>query len=462
MSGVLEFQQQILKENALNHAVSQPVYVTKVEVNGGNNFSRQFFSKLLAPLVEQSDYTLNQLLGNVGECKENLAKTQVFSKISPSLHIDYTHPTPSAKSYNKDKSLLTKVVFDLEANEQKIGEASLCFNSEENLAVNLGYSNNNFNRNAELVQIGINYSPYKPYEHLILKIRMESALRDPSFKFVAELFNTHENNQVWSNSGRYLGGLMGINYVNSKNNLSFFNGIALNRRTLYGFDDELALSKSKNYEGDFLKSSIVTKLVHRCHEDQQSVLPRIGSTFSVSNEIASEQDQLNLNRGNANWIKTSALFEAYKSFGCNTYTAHFFGEGGNISTSDPSRIHVSDLFYQGGFNSFPGFSRNGVDVNGATQYYKIGATLYSRLPNAKKIENDVNPLRCYVTGMVGNVSDNIWRDSGVISSGVGLRYFNKSVKVDAGYYLALRLNSEHDIGVKDGFLFEVSISGVTE
>lgn len=463
MSGITEFQYEILKLNSLNNANSQPVYVTKVEVNGGNNFSRQFFSKLLAPVVENSDYTLAQLLAHVNEAKDNLTKTQVFSKVVPSLHIDYTHPTPKAKSYNKDQSLLTNVVFDIESNEQKRGEVYLDFNTEDNLAVNLGYFNNNFNRNAELVQIGINYRPYKPSEHLILKIRMDSSLRDPSFKFVTELYNTHENNQLWQHgSSKSLGGLIGVIYANARNTMTIFNGLGLNRRTLYDFDETEALAAAKRFSGDFLKSSIVTKLTYSSFGSEEPTLPSNGMKFSASNEIVSEQDQLNLNRKSASWIKSSANFDLYKSFGNGTYTTHFFGEGGNVSSPDASRVHVSDLFYLGGFGSLPGFSRNSVNVNGGTQYYKVGSTLYSRLPFANKLEHDKNPLRCFVTGMVGNVSDNLFKDSGVASTGVGLRYFNRWVKLDAGYYLALRLNSEHDIGVRDGFQFEISIGGASQ
>lgn len=463
MSGTLDFQHEILKQNSLNNAHSQPVYVTKVEVNGGNNFSRQFFGKLLAPVAEKSDYTLAQLLAQVNECRDNLQKTRVFLSIVPSLHIDYTHPTPSTKSYNLDKSLLTKVVFDLEGNEQKVGEVSLGFNTEENLAVNLGYFNNNFNRNAELVQIDVNYRPYKPSEHLTLNISLESALKDPSFKFVTNLYNTHENNQTWqSSSAKSLGGLIGIKYNNTKNTMSLFTGLGLRRRSLYDIDEQSASSAVKSFLGDFLKSSFVSELKYCTLNYDGSSLPSSGAKFSISSEFVSEQNQKNLNQKPAGWFKMTSAIEIYKSFGNDTYTSNLFAEAGNISSTDSSRVHVTDLFYLGGFGSFPGFSRNSVQVNGGTQFYKAGATLYSRLPFAKKIDNDVNPLRCFVTGMVGNVSDNVMKESGVFSTGVGLRYFNKWVKLDAGYYLALRLDSEHDIGVRDGFQFEVSIGGVSQ
>lgn len=463
MSGALDFQHEITKQNSLNNAYSQPVYVTKVEVNGGNNFSRQFFAKLLAPVAEKSDYTLAQLLAQVNKCRDNLTKTRVFLNIVPSLHIDYTHPVPSAKSYNLDKSLLTKVVFDLEGNEERIGEVSLGFNTEENLAVNLGYFNNNFNRNAELVQIDVNYRPYKPSEHLILRIRLESALRDPSFKFVTDLYNNHENNQSWqSSSAKSLGGLIGIKYSNTKNTMALFTGLGLRRRCLYDFDEQNTSSRVKSFGGDYLKSSLVNELKYSTVDYLGSALPSCGASLSISNEIASEQNQQNLYQKPASWIKLTSALDIYKSFGNNTYTTNLFAEVGNISSADSSRVHVTDLFYLGGFGSFPGFSRNSVQVNGGTQFYKAGATLYSRLPFAKKIDNDVNPLRCFVTGMVGNVSDNILKESGVFSTGVGLRYFNKWVKLDAGYYLALRFDSEHDIGVRDGFQFEVSIGGVSQ
>lgn len=462
MSSTSELQQKILKENALIDSYSQPVYVTKVEVNGGDNFSRPFFNKLLAPVIQQSDYTLAQLLTHVDQCRKNLLKSHVFSKIDSSLDIDYTQPQPSVKRYNLDKSLLTKIVFDLEPDEQKTGVVAFDFNTEENLAVGLGYSDNNFDGNAELVQIGIDYRPYKPSEHLFLKIHIESALSNPSYRFISEFYNTNESNQLWlHNSSKSLGGLFGIRYVDDVNSLDVFNGLSFSRRSIFDVNDQEASKTAKSFEGDFFKLSLLSKMSFSTLHSQKSTLPPCGSRLILSNEFVSEQPQQKFDQTPTYWMKFSALFETFKSFGNKTYTSHFFSEVGAIKSGQPNRVHISDRFYLGGFGSFPGFSRNGVQINGGMHFYKLGATLYSRLPNAKKLTNDVNPLRCYVTAMVGNVFDSVIKESGVVSTGVGLRYFSKSVRLDAGYYLALRLNSDHDIGVKDGFQLEVSIGGTS-
>ena len=455
MGSTVDFRREVLRQNALDNARSQPVYVTKVEVNGGSGFSELFFRKLLAPVAERSDYTLAQLIAHVNQCRAKLSRTGVFLSITPSLHIDYAHTTPTARSYNLDKSLLTKVVFDVDAAEQKLGTATLAFNTEENLTVRMGYCNNNFNCNAELVHIDVDYRPYKPFEHLVLHVRFLSPLRDPSFRFVTELYNAHENTQLWlSDAFKMLTGRMGISYANFQDNFSLFFGLAMGRRSANTTDND-AFPK----RGDSVKSSVVSKVCYSTLRHAESALPCGGTSVVLFSEIASDQAP---HQSPVNWVKTSAALDAYRSFSNATYTTHVFAEGGAICSAGPARVRRSELFFLGGLGSFPGFAKNGVQVNGATQYYKVGATLYSRLPCAKKIDNDVSPLRCFVTGMVGKVSENVARDSGVFSTGVGLRYFNKWVHLNAGYYLASRLDSDHDIGVRDGFQFEVSIAGANQ
>lgn len=458
---------QILKQDAFEDLKTKPVYLAKVEVNGGDRFTREFFNKLLTPLVEQSDYTFSQLLEKADQSYVNLEKTQVFKQISPSFHIDYILPVPEKPSYNIEKPIVAKVIFDLEPAEISAGEASLGFNSEDNLVVDLGYVNNNFNHNAELVNIGVNYRPYKPSEHLVSTMRVVSNLRNPTFKFILDLYNSHDNNQLWQqNSSRATGGVIGVSWLNLANTFSVFNGLALTKRTIYDIDDG-AQDSLKVFGGDYLKSSIVSRLAYSNvgHLGSSHSFPASGISATLSNEICLDQEQEVTTNNLTVFVKTATTFNLYKSFLNNALTAHFFKEAGAIYTSSTSGsgIHLADRFYLGGFSSFRGFARNSVNEQGGSQFYKAGLTLYSKLPTLipDKYAVEPNPLRLYATGAVGSVGDNVFKDDGVFSAGVGLKFFNKWAHLDAGYYVSQRLNSSNTYGVRDGFQLEISLGGTT-
>lgn len=455
-----DFLTRILKQEVLLKPSTQPVHLTSVEVTGGDNFSRQFFSKLLTPLVENSDYTLSQLLENVEQSYTNLQKTNVFRHIDASLHVDYLHPSPEKafKLYNKDKLIPTRVVFDLDALDVSAGEASLGFNTEDNLVVNLGYMNNNFNHNAELVKIGVNYRPYKPSEHLVSTMRLESNLRNPAFKFVLDLYNSHDNNQAWQqNSSKATGGVIGVLYLNLAKTLSVFNGLALTKRTIYDIDDG-ANDSLKIFAGDYLKSLIVSRAAYS-NIARVGSFPTNGVSATLSNEICSDQEQEALNTLTF-FVKSAMAVNFHKTF-FNAITAHVFNEGGSIyaSATNSTGVHLADRFYLGGFNSFKGFARNSVNEQGGLQYYKAGLTLFSKLPNRNLNVKEANPLRVYATGFVGNVANNVFKESGAFSAGVGLRYFNNWATLDAGYYASQRLGTDSTAGVRDGFQLEISLGG---
>lgn len=460
---------QILKQDALQYTSSRPVYLSSVEVTGGDYLLRQFFAKLLSPLVEQSDYTLGQLLRIVDQSQDNLLKTNVFRSVKPSLHVDYLRTVPqSSKSYNIEKLIPTKVIFDLDGAPSVGGDAALGFNTEDNLEVDLGYLNNNFNHNAELINVGVNYRPYKPSEHLLSSLRFVSNLRDPTYRFVLDLYHSQSNNQAWQlNSLKRTGGTIGVSYANRDNLVSAFTGLALTKRTAYDIDDGAADSV-KYFAGNFLKLSIVNRLAYNnlsYYNNKTKVYPQDGFSAFLSNEISSDQEQEEGALGLAFFVKLIFSLNLYKSFFKNAITAHVFNEAGNIylSGSDGSKLlHLADKFYLGGYKTFKGFARNSVNTEGGLQFYKTGLTLYSKLPllvQRKKTEG--SPLRLYATGIVGNVGEDVLATStgAALSGGVGLKYFNEWVNFDVGYFVSQRYRTSDVAGVRDGFQMELSIGG---
>lgn len=449
---------QILRQGALGGTGTQPVALTQIEVNGGDSFSREFFAKLLAPLADQSDYTLAQLMHQTEHSCDNIRKTLVFRRIRPSFHVDYLHAVPDVKTYNKDKAIPTRVVFDLEAGELSSAQAALGFNTQDNLVVDLGYANHNFNHNAELVKIGVNYRPYKPSEQLVSTMRLVLNLRNPAYKFVVDLNSAHRNNQLWQqNLTKTSGGAIGVAFANAANTLLVFSGLALAKRLVY--DDP-----ESEFGGDFLKSSIVNRVAYSSVRHLgNAAFPRSGVAAAFANEISSDQEQEHTSDKLAFFVKSTGKVDLYHSCGANTFTAHVFGEAGAIyaAKSNSFGLHLTDRFYLGGVNSLSGFARNCVNPAGGAQFYKAGVALYSRIPSFVHLAAaEKSPLRLYATSVVANVGDNVLADRGVTSAGVGIRYFNEWVKLDAGYFVALRHDSGR-AGIRDGFQLELSLGGTT-
>lgn len=470
---------RIIAEDLIARSSSQPVYLSSIEVVGGEVFSREFFAKLLSPLVSTGDYTLAQLLGNIDSSRTRLLKTDVFKSVDVSLHADYS-TAPKIRSYNKEKSIPTKVVFDLQSLNLNGGQSFFSVNNDDYLNVKLNYLNNNFNENAELVNIGVDYNPYKPNEHLLANGRFIANLNNPAFKFIIDLYNTHQNNQSWQqNLEKLLGGLIGVQYINDTKIWSVLNGVALSKKSIHDIGDG-ASESLKSFAGDYLKSSIVNQVIFSRLKYLNTItsnFPTSGVHAALSNELSSSQEHDNPNN-KALFFKTSVSASWYKSLANNTITAHVAADAGLVHQpqSSTAAIHISDKFYLGGFNTLRGFSRNSVNKNGGLQFYKFGVTLYGKLPsfiysphkisavNTAALEDgrgyEANPLRLYFSGAAANVDDNAFTSqSGVTSMGFGLRYFNHWANIDVGYFLASRFGSADVGGIKDGFQFGVSIGG---
>lgn len=472
-----ELLTQLMTQDILTRSGSQPIYLSKIEVNGGETFTAEFFKKLLSPLVEKSDYTLTQLVDSIAVSQDKLVKTNVFKNIGVSLHSDYTALYPkNVTNYNKEKPLSTKVIFDLLTINLNIGEGFLNVNSEDNMNVKLNYLNNNFNENAELVNIGVDYNPYKPNDHLITNAQFLASLNNPSYKFIIDLFHSQQNNKSWQQASEgSTGGLIGLQY-NKSSYLSILTGLSLAKRTVHDIDDAAA-DEVKFFAGDYLKSSIVNQLAFSNVSYLNQItknFPISGTSLALSNEISTNQEQENpLNQ--ASFIKSSASLNLFQSFFNNNITTNLGADFGGIYTHSNAQVHISDRFYLGGYNSFKGFSRNALNTNGGLQFYKLNATVYAKLPsfiyhphkpsatNTLSLEDgfgfEANPLRLYASGTVANLSDNILESPAASSVGLGLRYFNHWANFDIGYFIAKRHGEQSAQGIKNGLQFSLSVGG---
>ncbi|KAF6068974.1 hypothetical protein FOB64_003611 [Candida albicans] len=448
-----DLKSKLIEEQYLQESNNLPIYLTKIEVVGGESFSNQFFQNLLSPILQNGDLTFIQLVNKIKSSQSKLIETGIFDKVAIQILPDnfYSLSSNKIKSYNNEPSLLTKVLIDLSAINLSNNQGFFNFNNEEYLNLKLNHINHNFN----------------------------------------------ENNETWQDTKQeIIGGKLGLLYGNSTtNDLSVFTGFQLLKRNLINLDDG-NFDSIKFFNGQFLKSSILNQLKYQKIEylhDQSKNFPKNGYELLFNGEISSNQEQLNTNNLNE-FIKTDLSINLYKSLFNEFFTTKFQAQLGGIysfnnNNNDSNNnnkltpIHPSDKFYLGGYNSFPGFSKNSVELQGGDQYYKLQTTLYSKIPtllyappppSASTIglgnEQDLNPLRIYATGIIGNVVNsskaNLLEDeNGAISYGFGLKYFNNWANFDIGYFFSKRLafnndtNSVNTAGIKDGLHFSISIGG---
>ncbi|KAI5964182.1 uncharacterized protein KGF55_002124 [Candida pseudojiufengensis] len=490
-----DLRTKLIEQDVLIESQSQPILLTRVEVNGGESFSYDFFNKLLNPLLLEGDYTLSQLTNKIAETHQHLLDTGVFKDIGITLTPDYYSNIPAhITSFNHEKSLPAKVVFDLSNINLNINETFLNFNNEEFLNLKLNHIDNNFNENAELVSIGVDYNPYKPYDHLLTNLKFISGLKNPSFKFLIDVGYNTRNNHAWQDfKENQLGGRIGLLYK-KRRELNIFTGFSLHKRNLFDIDDG-ASDDLKFFGGEFLKSSVLNTFKYENLNYLNSLtknFPTSGINFNWKTELSSVQEQNNQsNRGE--FFKSSFGFNLYKSIFYNYITTKFNGEfGGIYSFNSKFPIHPLDKFYLGGYNnnaaendssySFVGFKKNSIEPNGGLQFYKLQATIYSKIPHfiyAPTLNNEncefitcPNPLRMYGTFLIGNAlpnflslnnQNNIWNDKNpAISYGFGLKYFNNWANFDIGYYVSSKLgfkNNDEVPGIKNGLQFSISIGG---
>lgn len=464
----------LLTEDFLSRSKSHPIYLTTVEVSGGESFSDDYFRKLSYPLLRNSDITLGQLLENLNQCYNKFVKTKSFKDIQISVQPDINSVVPTnVVNYNSKDAIPTKVVINVIPTELEVGDGFLNVNKDDILNVNLRYLNKNFWGNGELVDLNVEYDPYNPNDRLVANAKAITSMTDPSIKFLVDLENLHQNNRAWRQaSERSHSGLMGLQYKSFTQRFSAFTGFGLFKRSMYDLE-ESAPEDVKSYSGDFLKTSLINRLSFKNLKYLNNItknFPVSGYKASICGELASTQEQANPNNSTSHG-KVSSNLELFHSFLDNIFTFHLFNNMGAFYLKSPS-VHPFDRFYLGGLDSLNGFAKNSINPVGGLQFFKTGLTLYAKLPtfmysshniiNIPSLEDgrgyESNPLRLYGSCVIGNVGDRVFQTNSFARSlGCGIKYVNRSSSFDFGYFIAQRPDSSDRFGIKDGLQFSVSI-----
>ncbi|CAK9435335.1 uncharacterized protein LODBEIA_P57000 [Lodderomyces beijingensis] len=443
-------------QSLLSASSTQPVYLIAVQVEGGQAFSDEFYKKLLTPLLAGSDYTLARLTAETTTSYHHLLDTGVFDEVKVRVQPDYYSTAPSVKSYNHEKSIPAKVTFDVSPTPLNTSQGFLKFDAEDFLNLQLNHVDSNFNGNGEVVSVGVDYNPYKPHDHLLSQFKFASSLKDPRFKVVLDGGYNTKDNHAWSDfQENELGGKIGIQYK-APGPWSVFAGLSLFKRNLYDIDDS-ASDNLKFFGGQFLKSSVAGRVCYKNVSCLGKVFPTDGIEVEADAELSSVQEQANPSNS-GEFAKSKVRLGLYKSF--LNITTSFTGEvGGIYNFNSKFPVHTLDKFYLGGHSSFVGFKQNSVEPSGGLSFYKLQATMLTKVPRLfyappHNVE-PTSPLRLYCTALLGNVDSkfSLTDSTAALSYGAGLKYFNQWANFDLGYYFSKRSGGDESAGVQ----FSISI-----
>ena len=76
-----DLKSKLIEEQYLQESNNLPIYLTKIEVVGGESFSNQFFQNLLSPILQNGDLTFIQLVNKIKSLQLKLIETGFLIKL---------------------------------------------------------------------------------------------------------------------------------------------------------------------------------------------------------------------------------------------------------------------------------------------------------------------------------------------------------------------------------------------
>ncbi|OWB56133.1 hypothetical protein B5S28_g2024 [[Candida] boidinii] len=463
-------------EDVVDHNLLRPVSLKSVQVVGGDEFSDNFYSKLLNPLLLTSDITLGQLLDSCNKVYNNLSYTNVFNDIQFKLEKS-TEPSTSEPLYssvNSNEKVLN-INADVIVSPKKLSNFNIgSTHSTDGHLFNFGYTNLNTFGNAESLSLQGLLNPLNENSKT-LNFNYKAPMVDTSLKLFANGLIL-SSKQPWAShhllatSGAF--GLEKTHYVSAccGHNFSVATvaGISLSRRSVLDINDS-ASDTVKNFAGDSLKESVLLSGSIDSRKFLPSSLglfPLSGFLLKVDSEIAGLS-----NVSTEKFIKSTLTYQLFKSFLWNWFTFESTFKVGTISglskSSASSSVHFQDKFYLGG-NDLNGFVNNSVGLKDGQDYiggnvlFKYAFGLYSKCLFAPTSA----PLRLAFRVQGGDIyqstsdidysSGNFVKNS-ASSASVGVLYqAGENAALDLHY--AVPLSDRSDDIVRPGFGLDVTIT----
>lgn len=457
---------KLITEDILSRSSAQPIYLTSIEINGGELFSNNFFKKSISPLIESRDLTFQKLIENIDSSYENLNSIGIFKDIKIQLAEDYANTLPKIKNYNfkNDNVIKTKVKIDLLLKRLNVGELMIDLSNEIPLNVKLNYLNYNFNSNNEILNILVNYNPYKP-QYLFTKFELIKHLSS-RWSFDMNFQNNKENLSYLSNKENILGGSVGLKYTLSTTKMLL--GLSMFKKKIESVGaSDVYFKNSLFFNLDYNKLLFLNeKLNFPVNGFKVDLTNEISSIDNSNPFIESKTDPEPENAASSNSNSNPNLFnklklksDFYYSVLNNHLTFNLSNEFGLIMNPNNLNICPNDKFYIGGLNSINSISSINAIIKkhdaSFDNFFRINSFIYFKLPKSiHHLSNDENPLRFY-TNFIFNNLDNF----NVSSVGFGLKYFNNSANFNLGYYFN-SINSFNSFSsVNNGIQFNFSIGG---
>ncbi|ODV84553.1 hypothetical protein CANARDRAFT_200903 [[Candida] arabinofermentans NRRL YB-2248] len=487
---------KITNDAIFDNNKTKPINLTKVEVFGGDEFSNNFFKKLLSPLLTSADMTMAQLINGCNQSVSALTYTNCFDKITLDIQ-DSSSENESLKSIIDSKPIDLKAVFNLSQSKQKNLVIGSIHENQGNLS-NLKYVNNNTFGNAELFKFQINLTPPStgiktPLKNL--KIQYKAPMVDTSLKLYAEGDLLSTKNSIYQSVQQSMtSGSIGLEKTKMGFNCGG-NGVLVNfaelnlskRTTLQVIDS--ANDEIKTFAGDHTKLGLKLGTSLNTIQYLQKSKGKIGLNgykLEFINEFAGLPNSNNSNL-DEKFIKSEFNTKLIKSALNNGLTLDFsFGFGilktlNSSSLNSKAAVHYQDKFYL----NIPGYSTIEPKVvsSGAagekTISGKIGGLGFLnydlKLMSRLLFVDPVNPLRLYVGLKGGELSTDGFKiddfkntlKSKSLNSlfknwkngcSIGLSYqIDDVIDMDLNYKFPIVTNS-NTLG-NGGFGFSVSING---
>ncbi|ODV95396.1 hypothetical protein PACTADRAFT_50123 [Pachysolen tannophilus NRRL Y-2460] len=477
-------------DDILTKNKTRPVYLGKVEINGGEDFSNNFYSKLLTPLLQSSDVTVQQLLNACNRSFDDLSYTGVFQKINFEILEDKLESNvdlPSSFFYKKPdaiKPLPVKAIISLKTRKlSNIGINSIFYDNGN--AININYENLNYFGNSEYLLINTLLDLRKNLPTKAINFNFKTPLKaHTSSKFFINGLITDSENKFSSHEQILFSGMVGLEKNNFfKLNKTLYNsllttGFSINRRTITNINDS-ASDIVKNNAGDSLKQSFILSgsIDSRKYLSPETLFPIDGLFIKVDNEISGiyQKDSID-----DQFLKSCINFQALKSIFNKKLIFEISSAVGGIASIinyNKSNIHIQDKFFLGGINSLQGFKYNSIGIKdgddfiGGNAFYKLRFAIMYGLPF---INASTTPLRIINYINFGDVLtnftslknkdfsfnkiDDFLKNQTSTSAGIGLIYqYNSTASLNLSYNFPISTRT-NDI-TKPGLDFGLSISG---
>ncbi len=286
------FAQDSIKKDALfSTNSSKPVHLAKVEVNGAQDYSNEYVSSLIQPLLKSNVYTVQSLFDSISETEKTIASSNAAFRNVKILIDQEKAPI----TQQQQLLLATKLIVNL--TPININKAKLTAHTNNHGAdLFLSYVNNNYYGSGENVALigSFNNDLSNGYATANVLVPFSKAYANYSLLLNAtgSRFGSTVNNPAFNEDYKQV--IVGVNrngfVPKTSIALSVFNGLAIAQNKIYNAATKSGEVSNAPLEGISAKTSLVSTIKLQHLKTISDVLfPVSGFEWAFSNEYAAPQ-----------------------------------------------------------------------------------------------------------------------------------------------------------------------------